>query len=101
MKKKKIIIIAVILIILILILIGAIISKNRTSSSEKNSVNDFRNVKELVEYYDCQYISTKKSVEENFEKDINLVFPEDPISEDRSNNQYLYNNILILRVNNP
>ena len=94
MKKKKIIIIAVILIILILILIGAIISKNRTSSSEKNSVNEFRNVKELVEYYDCQYISTKKSVEENFEKDINLVFPEDPISEDRSNNQYLYNNIL-------
>ncbi len=94
MKKKKTIIISVVVIILILILVGAIISKTKNIRSEKNSVNDFGNIKELVEYYDCQYISTKNSTEENFKKDINLVFPEDPISESGANNQYLYNSII-------
>ena len=94
MKKKRIIIISIIITVLILILIGTIILRTTSSNSEKNSVNDFKNIAELVEYYDCQYISTKKSAEENFEKDITLVFPEDPISENKASNQYLYNNIL-------
>lgn len=94
MKKKKIIIISAIIIILAIIIIGIITSKTMTPKSEVNSVNDFKNVRELVEYYDCEYISTSSSEEEGFDKDIKIVFSKDPISEDGESNQLLYNNVI-------
>ncbi len=91
-KKKKIIIITLIVIIFILLAIAII--TNNFQSSEKKSVDDFKNVKEIAEYYGCIYNSMTNSEEEGFDKDINLIFSENPITNEGASNKYKYNSIL-------
>lgn len=75
-KKKKTIIIALVLIIS-LIVVGNIANKNR----KYNNVEDFKSIKELVEYYGCTYIKMSGSEEDGYEKDIYITFAEDPITD--------------------
>lgn len=93
MKRKKIIIsiiIIIIIIIIALVIVLGIINNNKP----KSSVSDFRNVKELVEYYDSKYISMKNSKEEGFSKDINITFGIDPISKEGLSNQLKFETII-------
>lgn len=90
-KKKIAIIIAVILLIILII---AIYKVSTTSNKPKTSVNDFKNVKELVTYYGCKYIETKKSNEEGYQKDIVLEFNILPVTEEGISNKAKYEEII-------
>ena len=92
-KKKKIILLILILVLAAIILTTILININK-SPREKKSIKDFKNIKEIIEYYNCTYISTKKSEEEGFEKDIRINFSINPITEEGISNKYIYNNIL-------
>ncbi len=89
-KKKVIIIILVILVIALIVIFR--IANN--SNKSKTSVNDFRNVKELSEYYGCKYIETKKSNEDGYKKDVFLEFNILPITADGVSNKYRYEQII-------
>ena len=94
-KKKKIIIITSIIIILIIafkIGYSYLVNKNKTYSS----VDDFNDIKELVNYYNCEYKGIKNSKEENYTKDIYIIFSEDPITEDGNSNKNFYENLISL-----
>ena len=65
MKKRTKIIVAIIIIIIILLVISAI-SIVSYQNKEKKSVDDFINIKEIVEFYGGTYLTTKKSAEEGF-----------------------------------
>lgn len=94
-KKKKIIIITSIIIILIIAFIigySYLVNKNKTYSS----VDDFESIKELVNYYNCEYKGMKNSKEENYTKDIYIIFSEDPITEDGETNKMFYENLISL-----
>ncbi len=93
MKKRTKIIVAIIIIIIILLVISAI-SIVSYQNKEKKSVDDFINIKEIVEFYGGTYLTTKKSAEEGFKKDIRIVFPVNPISEDGLSNKAKYDAIL-------
>lgn len=92
MNKRKIIIliIAVIIIIIALVTVLGIINSNKI----KTSIADFRNVKELVEYYDCTYISMKNSKEDGFNKDINITFGIEPIDKNGVSNKLKFERII-------
>ncbi len=92
-NKKTIIIISIAIIFIILFLIVAIILINN-KKTEITSVKDFLNVKELVEYYDCTYISMEKSKEEGYNKDLNIVFSINPIEQDGTSNKLKYERII-------
>lgn len=90
-KKKVIIAIAVLLIIVIIIAICRVCT---TMQQEKTSVNDFKNIKQLLEYYDCKYIETNKSNEKEYKKDIYMTFGVLPITEEGISNQSKYEEII-------
>lgn len=91
-SKKKIIISAIIILIILILIITIISIKNK--KTEINSVDDFQNIKELVEYYDCTYISLGKSEEEGYNKDLNIIFSINPIESDGSTNELKYKRIM-------
>ena len=91
-SKKKIIISAIIILIILILIITIISIKNK--KTEINSVDDFQNIKELVEYYDCTYISLRKSEEEGYNKDLNIIFSINPIESDGSTNELKYKRIM-------
>jgi len=92
MKGKKKIVIIILIILVIVLIIAFRIANN--SNKSKTSVNDFRNVKELSEYYGCKYIETKKSNEDGYKKDIFLEFNILPITADGVSNKYRYEQII-------
>lgn len=88
MKKKKPIIIILIIIVLLAIIIGiGYIYGNKNKNKTYTSVTDFKDVKELVEYYGCEYKKMESSKEKGFDKDIYLIFAKDPIDEETG---YIY-----------
>lgn len=93
MKNKKKTILSIIIILIILVLIITIILINNVKK-EINSVNSFRNVKELVEYYDCTYISLKKSEEDGYNKDLKIIFSINPLESDGTSNELKYKSII-------
>ena len=95
MKKKKKLIIIIIVIILLLIL-GNLFSYLINKNKEYNSIDDFATIKELVEYYGCEYKSTKNSKEDGYSKDIYLSFMDNPIDENGNENKGEYENIIKL-----
>ncbi len=94
-KKKKIIIITLSIIILIIAFrmgYSYLVNKNKKYSS----IDDFNNIKELVNYYNCEYKGIKNSKEENYTKDIYIIFSEDPITKDGETNKIFYENLISL-----
>ena len=92
MKKSKKKTIIIVLIVIILLLIYGIY---RRATKKYTSIDDFLDVKELVEYYNCEYISLEKSEEEGFEKDLRMKFDRPPINEVyMTSNQEFYEKII-------
>ncbi len=88
-KKKKIIIICISILVILLIIITI---KNLTK--QKKSISDFNSVKEIIQYYQCTYISMKNSQEEGYKKDIKLTFSIDPITKEGVSNKLKYERII-------
>lgn len=89
-KKKKIIII-IIIAFLIFFILGAL----RKMNKKYITIDDFTNVRELVEYYNCKYISLKNSDAEGYDKDLRIYFPLAPVDEVYDvSNQTFYENVI-------
>ena len=95
MKNKKKIIIIISLIILFFV-IGIIASQIKKKNKSYNSLDDFDDIKELVEYYGCDYKKMKNSEEKDFSKDIYLTFKEDTIDNDGKTARFTYETLIKL-----
>ncbi len=95
-KKKKLIIIIICIVIIVFLVLGNLFSYLKNKNKTYNSINDFDSIKELVEYYGCDYKTTKNSSEDGFSKDIYLSFMTNPIDEDGNTNKDSYENIIKL-----
>lgn len=94
MKNKKFVIISLIILFVIFIIgLKIFIELNK----EKQSIDDFKNIKEIVEYDGHTYIKEEKSTEEDFKKDIYITFSEPPINNNGITNKNLYE-ILIKHI---
>ena len=94
MKKKKKLIIIILIVIILFLVLGNLFSYLKNKNKEYNSIDDFDTIKELVEYYKCEYKTTKNSSEEGFSKDIYLSFMDNPIDEEGNTNQALYEQLI-------
>lgn len=94
MKNKKKVIIIIISIVILLLIIGIVASQIKKKNKIYNSIDDFDSVKELVEYYKCDYKKMENSKEEGFSKDIYLKFMRDPIDEEGNLAQMSYEGLL-------
>ena len=92
-NKNKIIIITIIVILVLLIIGRALYMNFQDQTEEKTSVNDFASIEELVEFNECKYIKMQASTEEGYEEDIYIEFSKDPIEEDGTTNEVLYDNL--------
>ena len=95
-KKKKLIIIIICIVIIVFLVLGNLFSYLKNKNKTYNSINDFDSIKELVEYYGCDYKTTKNSSEDGFSKDIYLSFMTNPIDENGNTNKDSYENIIKL-----
>lgn len=84
--KKRVWIVLLIIFIIIIIRLVVIMLGNK----QKTSVDDFRTIKELVEYNGHKYIEMKDSKETEFKKDVFIVFGKPAINNDGGTNQNLY-----------
>ena len=105
MKKKKnnnikkiVTIIACVFLVFILVISLMVrkILKQRNQEKVYTSISDFENLEELLEYSDCEFISSGDSKDEDCKIDIYVHFPVDPIDGEKSNEVYYSN--LIKRV---
>ena len=93
-KKRLKLIIIIILVLIFLLVTGLILYKALVEkNNEVSSIEDFENVKEIIEYNECKYIKTANSDEDGFEKDIYLEFSKGVIEEDGTTNEVLYDNL--------
>ena len=92
-KKKVFVFLTIIFIIILLVIIAIVIDKNKS----KTSIDDFSSIKELVEYDGHKYITMKNSEEQDFYKDIYILFSKPTINDDGTTNQRLYE-ILISHI---
>ena len=93
-KKRLKLIIIIILVLIFLLVTGLILYKALVGkNNEVSSIEDFENVKEIIEYNECKYIKTANSDEDGFEKDIYLEFSKGVIEEDGTTNEVLYDNL--------
>ena len=93
-KKRKIIIICVI-VLFVLLIIGRVFQLFMQSQEPRDitSVNDFNDIREIVEFNGCTYIRMASSSEDGYEEDIYIEFGQDPIEEDGSTNEAQYDNL--------
>lgn len=93
-KKRKIIIICVI-VLFVLLIIGRVFQLFMQSQEPRDitSVNDFNDIREIVEFNGCTYIRMTSSSEDGYEEDIYIEFGQDPIEEDGSTNEAQYDNL--------
>lgn len=92
-KRNKIIVITTISILVFLIVGRLLYMYFQDQNKEITSVNDFNNIKELVEFNDCKYINMESSKEEGYKEDIYIEFSKDPIDENGNTNEILYDNL--------
>lgn len=90
-KSKTIILIIIAVLIIILIGLYGYLKKDM---SEKVSIDDFVDVKEVVEYFGCTYIKQENSTETNYSKDVYIKFKVSPISEIGTSNQDFYEKVI-------
>lgn len=87
-RKSMIITVAVLLLIL---LITIIVAKNM--NKKYNSIEDFKNVKEVLEYLGCTYIRTENLKDEEYDQKIYLKFNKD-LYENQVSNERFFNNLV-------
>ena len=93
-KKRKIIIICVI-VLFVLLIIGRVFQLFMQSQEPRDitSVNDFNDIREIVEFNGCTYIRMASSSEDGYEEDIYIEFGQDTIEEDGSTNEAQYDDL--------
>ena len=95
-KKKWKKIGKIILVIFIIFLIFALVDFIRKKTSKHDKIDDFVNLKELVEYIGCDYYKSTNSSEDGFEGDYYIRFSVDPIDESLpATNQAKYENVIL------
>ncbi len=86
----------VILIILAVLLVISLISFIRKKTSKHDKIEDFIDLKELVEYIGCDYYKSTASDEEGYEGDYYIKFSVDPIDESLpATNKLKYENVIL------
>lgn len=81
-RKKKIILISSIAVILFILLI--VLLKVRQENKEINNINEATTLKQVIEFCECKYISSKESDAENYKMDIYMEFKYNPYEENQS-----------------
>ena len=81
-KKKWKRVIKVVLVILLVLLVIALINFIRKKTAKKKTIDDFIDLKEVVEYTGCTYYKSSSSSEEGYEGDYYIKFAVDPIDEE-------------------
>ena len=89
-KRKKIIFAGIVIFLVIIIVARILINLNK----EKETINDFTSVKELLEFDNQEYIAIKDSEEEGYEDDIYLHFSVPAINDDGTTNQRIYEMVI-------
>lgn len=98
MKRKKKIVVVLVILVLLFFTIGIIANKllHKKKNETVFNVKEFKNVKELLEYYNCTDIHIYKSYEKGFDKDIYTCFELETIEENGDTNKEYYENIISL-----
>lgn len=96
LKSKKMIIIAIAL--LTVMLTAFIIALNFIDTKDKEKeqaimTGEFSSIKDILEYYGCQFKTSKDSEMDGFELDIYTIFKYDLYDDEESNEQF-YNNVI-------
>ncbi len=95
-KKKWKKVFKIVGIILVVLIVIALINFIRKKNSKHTKIDDFVNLKELVEYVGGTYYKTTSSEEDGFEGDYYIKFPVDPVNEDMLvSNKARYENIIL------
>lgn len=96
--KKEVSLIKIILILLIIIaiIVGivTIVNKNK----KKTSINDFKSIKEIVEYLESEYISETNRIS-SYSTIVKLKFKYLPYNEDGTSNEKYYNQMISMIAN--
>lgn len=74
-------VIKVVIVILLVLLVVALVNFIRKKTAKKQTIDDFVDLKELVEYEGCTYYKSTGSTEEGYEGDYYIKFSVDPIDE--------------------
>lgn len=92
-RIKIVVLLFAIFLLLILNIMLSKISKTKPNDTELNYDN-LTNVRQVVEYYKCTYISEEQSKEDGFYLDVYLDFSKLPYDENDNSNEEFYNNII-------
>ena len=95
-KKNKYLLIIITFCFTICLLLLFIVSilKNNINKTELVLSGVFENVEDVLKYYQCKYISEKKSTVSPYEIDINLIFKCPLYSEQDESNEKFFNEIV-------
>lgn len=92
-KNKKTIILIVIIIILLIIEIVLSIQKKDSTVIEGSYLEKFESVKQIIEYYESEFIAEKNSKDINYYKDIYVDFKYNTFEQEESKQRF-YENII-------
>ena len=92
-KSKKYIIIALVLIILTTVII--LIARN-SKEKQFTTMDDFTEIKQVIEYLNCKYIKEKKSEDKNYDIDVYVEFVVNLYNEDGSSEENFYTRLITM-----
>lgn len=96
-KTKKIILLIIAIIVFVaIIVIRNLLIANKAKNKQYNSLDDFQNPKEVIEYMGGQYIKENESTDENFKLDIYAKFKVDLYTGEISNEEHYREMIRIM-----
>ena len=96
-KTKKIILLIIAIIVFVaIIVIRNLLIANKAKNKQYNSLDDFQNPKEVIEYMGGKYIKENESTDENFKLDIYANFKVDLYTGEASNEEHYREMIRIM-----
>ena len=89
-------VIKVVLVILLILFVIALINFIRKKTAKKKTIDDFVDLKEVVEYTGSTYFKSSSSSEDGYEGDYYIKFAVDPIDEEMlTTNKAKYENVIL------
>ena len=89
-------VIKVVLVILLILFVIALINFIRKKTSKKKTIDDFVDLKEVVEYTGSTYFKSSSSSEDGYEGDYYIKFAVEPIDEEMlTTNRTKYENVIL------
>lgn len=89
-KKKKYILI----IVLILIILTSLIISRFSKKKEYTTLEDFTEIKEVIEYLNCKYIKEKRSDDKNYDIDVYVNFVVNLYDENGESQENFYSRLI-------